>query len=238
ARRRANEPSQVYSYVVALAFACRIYLLLGDRVSVNQLSEELIDIARRNHYSYYEAIGTTQRGWAQAQETSEVSLRLGAREMSDGLAALERMEAGLVLPGFYVHLAEINIALGNRTDALLALNKAAGLRGWSTRCWDAEIERVRGEALGMAPYPEFDAAIANCRVALRIACEQGARTLELRAALSCARLLRRCNCGSKAHDLLRTHISDQELHTSDATNALRLLNELADVPDMQTANFD
>jgi hypothetical protein len=215
ARKRASEPSHVYSYVVALAFACRVYFLLGDGASVNLLSKELIHIAQRNHYAFYEAFGRAQKGWALAQSKSDDALRLGATEMCDGLASLEHMETRVVLPGFYARLAEIYIRLGDKVKAVAALHKAEDKKGQITKCWDAEIARVRGEAHAILPQANPSMAIRSFRAALNIARVQGARTLELKAIVSYARFLWQINQTQDAYELLRPYIGAARFVLSD-----------------------
>jgi class 3 adenylate cyclase/tetratricopeptide (TPR) repeat protein len=228
ARRRAGDPSHTYSYAVALAFACRVNLILRDKATVNQLSGELMDVARRHHYGYLELVGKTLHGWALASECSPTSLRHGAQEMCDGLEAMERTGTGLGLRGFYVQLAEIQIQLGNKADALAALEKAVRSMTSGSRAWDAEIERVRGEALKMAPQADPLDAQQRLHSALAIARGQGARTFELRAAVSYARLLlegdRRRR--GEALDMLLAYMPIEEPQIRDAADALALIREL------------
>jgi hypothetical protein len=114
----------------------------------------------------------------------------GARQMRDGLALLEQTGTGLGARGFHVQLAEIQIRLGDKLEALNALDKAGQPRGLGTRAWDAEIERVRGEAFLLPPDATPSAAETSFANAMTIARRQEARVLQLRAAVSQARLLR------------------------------------------------
>ena len=125
ARERARDPSHLYSYVDALAFAGRVHALLGNSSAVKLLSHELLAISRRNHYAYFEAIGTIQGGWALAKEGS---LPLGIRQMREGVAALEQTGTGLGARGFYVQIAEFHVQLGEKQEALAMLDMARGRR--------------------------------------------------------------------------------------------------------------
>jgi hypothetical protein len=226
ARRRMYDPSHIYTYVNALAFAARVHLLLRNRGAVTQFSRELIDAARRNQYFYFEAIGTIQRSWALATERSESSLQRGAQRMAEGLKVLEATGTGLGVRGFYVQLAELYILLDDKPQALRSLGDAVGHSGWGTRAWDAEIERVRGTALMMDPDSTPIAALSCCRAALDISRVQGARTLEVRAAVTCARILMRLNRRAEAHELLVSYLPFQRPDTVDGAEFQNLIGEL------------
>jgi hypothetical protein len=83
--------------------------------------------------------------------------------MVDGISSLELMATELVLPGFYVRLAELYIRAGQLHEARRALQKADGAPGFGTRAWDPEIERVRGVLLTLRARPDFEAAEAAYR---------------------------------------------------------------------------
>jgi class 3 adenylate cyclase/tetratricopeptide (TPR) repeat protein len=231
ARRRTSNPSHIYTYVNALAFAARVHLLLRNSSAVIQFSRELIDIARRNQYSYFEAIGRIQQSWALATPISKGSLQLGARQMVEGLKVLEATGTGLGMRGFYVQLAELYVHLGDKPQALTSLGDAVGRSGWGTRAWDAEIERVRGTALMMGPDPAPNAALSCCRAALDISRVQGARILEVRAAVTCAHILTRLNRRAEAHELLVTYLPFQRPDTVDGAEFQKLIGELTPTTD-------
>jgi tetratricopeptide (TPR) repeat protein len=229
ARRRMRDPSHIYTYVNALAFAARVHLLLRNSSAVTQLSRELIDIARRNQYAYFEAIGTIQQSWALATQTSEDSLQRGAQQMADGLKVLEATGTGLGVRGFYVQLAELYTHLDDKPQALRSLGDAVGRSGWGTRAWDAEIKRVRGTALMMDPDPDPNAALSCCRAALDISYAQGARTLEVRAAVTCARVLMQLNRRAEAHELMVVYLPFQRPDTVDGAEFQNLIGELTPI---------
>jgi class 3 adenylate cyclase len=186
ARSRAMGGSQVYTYVNVLTFAARIYSYRRDPASVAKISEELIQASRKNHYAYYEAQGVTHLGWALAADKFAVS---GIRQMREGLASLERTGTVLGLRGFRVQLAELHAAAGDHAAALTMLDASTDRMTEGSRMWDAEIERVRGLVLMMAPLADVQAAEAAFQTSLEIARRQCARALELRTAASYARLL-------------------------------------------------
>ena len=117
---------------------------------------------------------------------------------------------------------EIEAGLELLAEAL-ALAQASGARGN-----DAELHRLRGELLGRLPSPDWAAVEACFRTALAIAREQGTRGLELRAAVSLARLWRDQGRRSEARDLLAPVYSwfTEGFDTPDLREAKALLDEL------------
>jgi class 3 adenylate cyclase/tetratricopeptide (TPR) repeat protein len=229
ARRRMRNPSHIYTYVNALAFAARVHLVLRNSSAVIQFSQELVDISRRNQYAYFEAIGSIQQSWALATQPSEGSLQRGAQQMAEGLKVLEATGTGLGVLGFYVQLAELYTHLGDKHQALRSLSDAVGRSGWGTRAWDAEINRVRGTALMMKPDPDPTAALLCCRAALDISHAQGALTLEVRAAVTCARLLIQLNRRTEAHELLAAYLPFRQSDTVDGAELENLIGELTPI---------
>jgi class 3 adenylate cyclase/tetratricopeptide (TPR) repeat protein len=229
ARRRGFEPGHLYSYVNVLTFAVRVHQFLGEVLEVKHLAEELIGICCRNHYAYYEALGTVHLGWGIGAVDS---ISLGIEKMCAGLAGLEKTGTMLALPGFYLLLAQLHARNGNFDGAREALHKAAGGEGRGTRIWFAEVERIRGVILASGSYPDLDAAEAAYRSSLHVARHQKARSLELRTAVSYARLLERLGRRQEGHDLLKGCLAQviEGKTTEDVHAALAAIEALADEP--------
>ena len=226
ARARARDPLHIYSYVSALVIAGRTYMLLGDAEAVDENSKELIEIAGRHHYTYFKNIGELQRSWTLTRARDPDMRRMGAEQLSAGLAAREKTGIGLGIRSFYSQLALAQIGLGEKAMALVSVNKAAGRHELGSRSWDAEVQRALGEVLKMSPDPDHAGALECCQSALHIAREQGAATFEIRAALSCARLLREMGRIEEARALLAASMPRVEEGTSDALDVKQFLNLL------------
>ncbi|HUK09363.1 MAG TPA: adenylate/guanylate cyclase domain-containing protein [Stellaceae bacterium] len=225
ARARTSDSSHVHSFVSALTYAVRIHQNRGDAALTKQFAEELVVISRRNHYNYYEALAITHLGWANAVEQS---LRAGIEQMKEGLAAIINTGTVNTLPGFYARLAELYVRLGRSDKALRVLGKAKARNCRAMLFWDAEIERVRGEAFLIAAPADPEAAETAFLSSLEIARRQKARSLELRAVMSYARLLKSRDA-RQAHELLQSCLStfDEGAETLDLIEARGLARELA-----------
>ena len=180
----ARRSAHAFSFVSALTFAARVSQCRRDLGRTMDVARQVVRASREHGFTYYEAQGRIQLGWALAMAESDES---GCSEILKGYAALETTGTVLGLRGALVQLAEAYWRLGRAKEALAALETADDpTRGRGTRCWDAEFARVRGELAA----PESGAsAIDWYEEALRIARTQGAKSLELRAALSYAKSL-------------------------------------------------
>ena len=96
--------------------------------------------------------------------------------------------ARLRLPYYLSLLAQVCGKAGHAEEGLASIDEAlAEARAHNERWWDAELHRLRGELLLMhgADASDVEAAILQ---AIEIARSQRARSLELRATMSLARL--------------------------------------------------
>ena len=96
------------------------------------------------------------------------------------------------------------------------------------KCWEAEVHRVAGEIALMSPEPDAAKAQAYFERSLAVAREQQAKSWELRAATSMARLWRDQGKRDEAHDLLAPIYGwfTEGFDTLDLKEARALLDEL------------
>jgi predicted ATPase len=106
----------------------------------------------------------------------------------------------------------------------LAASEASGAH-WA----DAEFHRLRGELQSRLPSADWTEIEACFGTALEIAREQGSRGLELRAAVSLARLLRAQQRQDEAWELLRPVYGwfTEGFDTTDLKQAKALLDDLS-----------
>ena len=167
------------------------------------------------------------RGWALAmQDKSEE----GVLELQRGIAAWRATGAGATLPFYCTMQAEAFDLLGKTKDGLQRLDEAQTLMEQTEeRWWEAEIYRLRGALLlrhSMAPQTEAETWF---RRALDVARRQQAKSLELRAATSLARLWRDQGKHAEARDLLAPVYGwfTEGFDTSDLKDARTLLEQLS-----------
>jgi predicted ATPase len=133
----------------------------------------------------------------------------------------------IYLPYVLAFLAEALARHGDRTAALAALREGlatAGVTG--EHLWDAELHRLTGTVL--LAENKLDEAQASLQQAIGIAQAQQAKSLELRAATSLARLWGEKGRRAEAHDLLAPLYGwfTEGFGTADLKEAKTLLDEL------------
>jgi predicted ATPase len=153
----------------------------------------------------------------------------GLIEMRRGLADWRATHARSLLPTFLALIAEAELRRGDVDAALRAVEEAlAGGVARGERLSEAELYRLKGEALLARPSPDAPEAEACFQRALTIARAQEAKGWELRAALSLARLWRSRGRGQDARRLVaETAAWFTEGHdTTDLRAASELIGQL------------
>ncbi len=124
-------------------------------------------------------------------------------EVCQGIAAYRANEAPLLLAYYSTLLAEVSAHLGHPEDGLQALVEAHTLmEQQEERYWEAEVCRLRGVLLLRQPGASQAEAEACFQQALDVARCQEAKSLELRAAMSLARLWQQQCKPAAAYELL------------------------------------
>ena len=127
-------------------------------------------------------------------------------------------------------LAEVSARLGRTKDGIQALDEARALvEQQEERWWEAEVARLRGVVLLQQPGTPQAEAEACLQQALAIARQQEAKSLELRAAMSLARLWQQQGKRVEAHELLAPIYGwfTEGFDTADLQEAKTLLDALA-----------
>jgi len=133
-------------------------------------------------------------------------------------------------PYYLALLAEASAQVGQTAEGLEALAEAlATLARSRERWWEAELYRLRGELLLQHAVAQPGEAETCFQQALVVARRQQARSLELRAAMSLARLWQQHGKRAEAHELLAAVYGwfTEGFDTADLQEARILLEELA-----------
>jgi predicted ATPase len=128
------------------------------------------------------------------------------------------------------HLTRAYAELGQFDDAWRCISEAmTAVETTNERWWEAEIHRVAGEIALKSPEPDSAKAEACFNQALAVARQQQAKSWELRASMSLARLWRDQGKVQQARELLApVYRWFTEGHsTRDLMEAKALLEELA-----------
>ena len=134
------------------------------------------------------------------------------------------------MPLFLSYLARANAEIGEFNEASAKIGEAiTAVKATKENWFEAEILRVAGEIALLGPEPNPAEADEHFTSALEIARRQKAKSWELRAAMSMARLLRAQERPELAHDILAPAYGwfTQGLDTLDLRQAKALLQEVA-----------
>jgi len=134
------------------------------------------------------------------------------------------------MPLWLSFLARTDAEIGQFDDARRCIGEAmAAVEKAKERWCEAEVNRIAGEIALLLPKPEVTQAQSCFERALALAREQQARSWELRAATSMARLWRhqgrRPQCGELLDPVYRSFT--QGFGTLDLKQAKAMLEELA-----------
>jgi predicted ATPase len=120
-----------------------------------------------------------------------------------GISAYRATGATIYLPFYLPHFARAHAELGQFEEAWRCIGEAMTTVETAKEKWcEAEVHRVAGEIALMSPEPDAVKAEAYFERALSVAWAQEAKSWELRAATSMARLWREQGKRDEAHDLL------------------------------------
>ena len=107
------------------------------------------------------------------------------------------------MPFWLSYLARANAEIGQPDDAGRCIGEAMAAVEIAKERWcEAEVNRIAGEIALLSPEPDVAKAEAHFERALAVAREQQAKSWELRAAMSLARLWRDQGNRDEARDLL------------------------------------
>jgi tetratricopeptide (TPR) repeat protein len=226
--RRAR--NHVFTLALAQNQAAVVHMLRREPVAVRELAGGAIDIASKNGFPYWVAVGNILHGWASAilGETGD-----GIAEIKRGLEGSHAAGVEMDRPFHLALLAEAYIRGGQPDEALSILSQAfAIVRNPRTFFYEAELCRLRGDALrqgGAASLPDVETCY---RHSLEAARRYATLSLELRAAVSLARMWRSQGQHRQASDLL-IDVSGrftEGLSTGDLAEAHAVLQEIGPEP--------
>jgi predicted ATPase len=196
----AQELRQPFSVAYALCCCAFVSQFRRDVRDVREQAEAAVALAGEHGFTAWAAVATSFRGWALAMEGKS---KEGEVELQRGIAAMQAMRAGIWYPFRCTMLAEVLDLRGNTKEGLHKLAEAKTLIDQTEeRWWEAEVYRLQGTLLwqlSIEPLAEVETWLQR---ALDVARRQAARSLELRAATSLARLWHHQGKHAEARNLL------------------------------------
>jgi predicted ATPase len=223
AREIGHAPTLMYALFVATV----THILLGSHAVANTLTEEGVALADERDVLRWKAEWPLVQGCLFAL-TGNISD--GVQVITSGIAAHRSTGSTNLLTFFLPRLARTHAELGQFDDAWCCIGEAITAVETTKERWcEADIHRTAGEIALMSPEPDPVKAEAYFERALVIARAQQAKSWELRAAMSIARLRRDQGKRQQAHDLLAPVYGwfNEGFDTLDLRDAKALLEQLA-----------
>jgi len=223
----AQQIAHPFSLGFALCWAAEFHQLRLEMQAAQERAEAAIILAEEQGLPFWMAIGSILRGWALAHQGQAQE---GIEQLNQGLIAFRATGAEIQRPHFLALLAEAHGTMGQPEAGLTALAEALTVVDKTGERWyEAEIHRLKG-ALLLQQNANNQAEAENCfHQAIVVAQNQQAKSWELRAATSLARLWQQQGKRQEAHDLLAPvyHWFTEGFDTADLKDAKALLDELA-----------
>jgi predicted ATPase len=222
----ARELGQAAALMYALFHTSLTTICSGRYDAANARLNELVALAKDKNAALWNAWEMSLRGWlfsltgrpADAVET-----------ITSALIAQRSTGATVRIPRNLSSLTRAYANLGQYDDAWRSIDEAmTAMETTKEKWWKAEVNRVAGEIALKSPAPHTAKAEEYFERALAVARQQQAKSWELRAAMSLARLWRSRGKVKQARELLAPVYGwfTEGFDTRDLKEAKALLEEL------------
>jgi class 3 adenylate cyclase/predicted ATPase len=227
ARELAHPSTSVY----ALDWAAMFHQFRGEQQTAQERAEAAITVSTEQGLPLWLAWGAVVRGWALAERGQAEE---GVTQIRQSLAALQTMGGELAGPYRLALLAEVYGKGGQTAEGLAVLAEALVAVDNRAECWwEAELYRLKGELVLQSqvqgPNAKVEKEAEECFYkAVEVARRQQAKSLELRAVMSLARLWQQQSKKNEARQMLAEVYGwfTEGFDTADLKEAKALLEEL------------
>jgi class 3 adenylate cyclase/predicted ATPase len=222
----AREIGHAATLMWALYHASLTHTWCGNYVAVEALLEKLTALVDEKGSLFWKAGGMANQGCVLAL-TGKASDAV--QTSTAGTTAFRSTGATVYVPLFLSYLARAYAELGKFDDAWRCIGEAMTAIETTKEKWcEADIHRIAGEIALMSPQPDAATAEAYFGRALAVTRAQQAKSWELRAAMSMARLWHDQGKRKEARDLLAPVYGwfTEGFDTLDLKEAKALLDEL------------
>ena len=222
----AREIGQAASLMAALTLTSLSQIHCGSYAIANAQLDEVITLANETGAVFWKVGGMLVQGclFAIAGKASDA-----VRTITSALSAWRATGATVWMPTYLSYLTRAYAELGQFDEASRCISEAIVAVQTTNESWyEADIHRIAGEIALKSPEPDAVKAEAYFERALSVARQQQAKSWELRAAMSMARLWRSQGKPQQARDLLAPIYGwfTEGFDTLDLKEAKALLDEL------------
>jgi predicted ATPase len=208
----------VHHWVTILQKQCGIVEQTGQRAAA------FVAFSVERGFPFWPPMGRVLLGWVECERGQ---VEDGIALMRKALREQEELGSELGKPYFFGLLADAYGKAGRADKGLVVVDQAlANVERKGQRWPEAELHQLKGELLLLTGD---DGAEDSFRRALQVACHQSAKSPELRAATSLARMWRDQDRIAQARDLLAPVYAwfTEGFDTADLKEAKALLDELS-----------
>jgi predicted ATPase len=247
----ARQLGHLHSQASALIWAAVLHQLRREAPLTQARAAATLPLCREQGFPYYLASGTILHGWALAEQGQGAE---GIAQIRHGVEVCRALGVEMAQTYFLTSLAEAYGTTGQPEEGLSVLDEALTLvNSNGERLCEAEVYRLKGELLlaqesksqkskvknlkskipsiqHLTPSTQVEAEAETCfRKAIEIAQGQHAKSLELRATMSLARLWQSQGKKKDAHVLLSAIYNwfTEGFDTKDLQEARELLEQLS-----------
>jgi class 3 adenylate cyclase/predicted ATPase len=211
----------------ALSWAAALHQLRGEVGRAREVAETDLALTTEEMLPFFRAHAIISRGWALFKQGQ---CEEGIAQLREGLAAYRATGADLECSQWLGLLAEAYRAIGQPEEGVRLITEALDhVAQTGVVYYEPELHRLDAELRLRLDTPDEQRAETSFRRALEIARRQQAKSWELRAATSLARLWGERGRRAEARDLLAPVYGwfTEGFDTADLKQAQALLNQLA-----------
>ena len=196
----ARELAHPYTIAFAHYMTSVVHLLRGEPDRALASAEESLAMSQEQRFSLYVLLSRTSRGRALGglgrSGEAQTQIKLGLDEAC-------RRGVAFMLPMLNSWLAEMHAQSGEHETALSIVEQAlADTNDVTGRSWESELHHQRARILLALDPARVSEAESHLKEAIEVARRQGAKSLELRAATTLAKLWRTQEKFDEARDLI------------------------------------
>jgi class 3 adenylate cyclase/predicted ATPase len=196
----AREMGHSATLMYVLNFSAWTNIFCGNYAVANALVDEFSALKDKTGSLFWGAWGMMQRGFLMALTGKAPD---AVQTITSGLTAMRATGTTMWMPLWLSYLTRANAEIGQFDDVRRGIGEAiVAVEAAKERWCEAEVNRIAGEIALLSPKPDLAKAEACFERALAVAREQEAKSWELRAAMSMARLWRDQGRRQQARDIL------------------------------------
>jgi predicted ATPase len=198
--RRAAELGHVQAIASALFFKAVVESRRDDFSSTLLAVEPLLALTEEHNLKTYADVGKVYANWARGRQADPESGALGLRQALESYVELGNKSGA---PSFYGMLAELDVMTGDYDGALTQIDLGLAMADETEEHFtDPYLYRLRGECLLRRETGNSFPAEEAFQTSIAVAKQQGARSYELLAALSLAKLYQSTSRPADAYAVL------------------------------------